>query len=547
MAAGCFAFAVVTQLLTFYLIPDGQLSDDASFLLRALKLTGQPRFADFHDPTNYAVGWPLLLVPVLKLSDQFYLAGRWVAVLLTGLSSSLLFHLFHRRQRSLVVPLTAVALFCQSVQMLRLGSSLMSEALSFFLVLLTLAICPLVHRWPGAVVLGGAVAWAVATRMENLVLVGVVLVIMLSKSRSWAPPAAFGASFFILSGLVRVLSSDFNEASHSGSVTSFFGTLSAAQLAEYPLIFVRENSLISLNSVFGAVGPLWRGLWLIPLAGAVLALRSAGFKSVLRRVAGDPLVLWAFLAPLLLFPWPYFSERYWPLWMVVVLGLGLERLPPKACLAGCLVLLILQSPSAWEQYRLGPIARRYQEELYRPYYESLSEARRVMTLSASRVETIALVPTCEPLLRTDFQSIPIGMAYLASDVIEWETSPRHLTTYAGSQARPFPVHALEGLRHSSLFEPYRRSAFGEAFRLVGDPEKLKAAGSLYSQAMQTPAPQQKLELLRQALTLVPDLPETRLEYNLLLLQLDPKSQAARTDLANLLQQYPFLKENLAGK
>ncbi|HIB64815.1 MAG TPA: hypothetical protein EYO33_06840 [Phycisphaerales bacterium] len=93
--------AVLTQALTFTLIPDGQLNDDAAYVLRAMKLAFPHRF-DFlrSAPTDYPFGWPLVLVPFYWLSDQFYTIGRLVAVVLTGLTSMLLFSIFKENSPS---------------------------------------------------------------------------------------------------------------------------------------------------------------------------------------------------------------------------------------------------------------------------------------------------------------------------------------------------------------------------------------------------------------------------------------------------------------
>jgi hypothetical protein len=250
--------------------------------------------------------------------------------------------------------------------------------------------------------------------------------------------------------------------------------------------------------------------------------------------------MWVLAFPIALAAWPYFNPRYWPLWTVMALSMSLLCLPVRFRLVGLAALLAIQFPAAWQQYTTGPLARRFEQELYLPYYRTLAEARRVLTLNWSRVEVLAQVPTAQPLMRPDFQSLPIAMAHQGCDLIEWEVTDRNLTSTFGDKARIYPPQALEGLRRSSLFQKHSASAFSESFRLLADPERLKLAGQKYSQAMQEKNPETQIALLEQALSLVPDLPETRLSLLQLRLARNPNDGSASTDLGKLLEQYPFL-------
>ena len=539
-----FIMAVLTQALTFTLIPDGQLNDDAAYVLRAMKLAFPHRF-DFlrSAPTDYPFGWPLVLVPFYWLSDQFYTIGRLVAVVLTGLTSMLLFSIFKDKTNSGWTAAGIVLLFLHSPRVMMLGSSLMTEPFCYFLILLSVFLFYRTRSTEGFLLLGLLGAWCMATRMEGLALVLAMLVSTWRVKGLKSPFFAYLGGFLTTTLALRLLLADANQQSRLFSVFSFFKDKSTGELLGYPFFYLKHNSFHALASVFGELPSLFViVLFLLPTAG-VLRLK-AGPARALSQAAKDPLLLWIFIYPAIIAPWPYFTSRYWALWTVVALSLALTALPIKARTAALSLLLVLQIPSAVESYRLGPISSRFQKEIYLPFYRSLGQARRVMTLHSTRVATLSFVATEEPLWLKDFQSLPIGMAYKECDVIEWEVSDRNIKTYTGEQARPFPPQALEGLRRSRLFEPYQTSPFAEAFRLTADPLALKQAGSLYSQALQSDNLQERKQLLEQALNLVDDLPETRRTYAETLLALNPEDPKGMEILQALYEQYPYLEESL---
>lgn len=535
-----FLLALLSQALTFYLIPNGQLNDDALFLLRSLKLARPEDFPALHNPTHYAVGWPLFLAPFLWLSEDFYTVGRLVAMVLTGLTAVFLFLLFKGKERALFLPLAGVLLFLNSQQILRLGSSLMSEPLTLCLTVACLFFSVRATRWWHFALLGLAGAWGLATRSESLAFVLVIAFALWRRGSKFAHLCSYGLAFVTSFALLRSFLEARNAKGHLGAVLEFFQGKPGGGAWDYPWVFLKSNSLISLSSVFGSSSPALALLWLLPLAAILYALKNRGPKTCLVEISRNPLALWLILFPMVLFIWPYFNARYWVLWLVLLLVSTCKVLPPKVQMVVLSLLLMVQAPGAFSEYRLGPVAQRFQTEIYLPYYQSLSQAKKVMTLNAARVETIALVPTVEPIPRTDFQSIPIAMAHLGADVVEWETSNRHIVTYDGTEVRPFPPQALEALRKSTLFEPYQSSAFSESFRLLTDSEALKQAGNKYSQAMQSTDLASQISLLEEALALVPDLPETRLAYLQARLARNPQDSEAKRQLEELLSQYPYL-------
>ena len=538
-----FALAVITQALTFTLIPDGQLYDDAAYVLRAMKLAFPHRFDYLRAaPTDYPIGWPLVLVPFYWFSDQFYTVGRLISIVLTGLTSILLFSIFRDKTNSRWTAAGVVVLFLHSPRVMMLGSSLMTEPFCYFLIALSAFLFYRTRSTEGFLLLGFLGAWCMATRMEGLALV-LALLIAAWRVKGFKPPFfAYLGSFIASTLATRLLLADANQQSRTFSVFSFFKDKSVGELLSHPFYYVKHNSFHALASVFGEMpDPAVVILLLLPVAG-VLSLKK-GIGKGLSRGAKDPLLLWVLIYPVLISPWPYFNSRYWALWTVVALALALTALPGKTRAVALGLLLVFQIPSAVSSYRLGPISSRFQKEIYLPFYRSLNGARRVMTLHSARVATLSFVATDEPLWLKDFQSLPIGMAYKGCDVIEWEVRDRHIKTYTGEQARPFPSQALEGLRRSSLFEPFQTSPFAEAFRLTADPEALKQAGNLYSQALQSNDLQQRKQLLEQALTLVDDLPETRRTYAETLIALNPENPRGKEVLRALYEQYPHLEKS----
>lgn len=538
-----FILALLTQAASFYLIPDGQMNDDASYLSRALHLARPDQFNNLRNPTHYSHGWPILLAPFFKFTNQYYFTGRIIAVVLTALSAPLLFVWFRRWSKDSLTSAGLTLLFLNAVQVLRLGSSLMSEPLYFLLILS----CFLGVRYAPTswsfLFLGALSAWNIQVRMEALaVLVAVLAALAFKENRSHK--IAFYLSGFLATHLLnRFLIENQSEKSHSTSVLDFFKQMSAPELLSYPFIYLKNVGLYAGESVFGYHH------WVFLLGGCLftaLALRLAHQtykRKNLKTWFSDPGFWWLLIYPAMISPWPYFNARYWPLWAVMSLGFVIANLPKKFQRGLVVLLLLIQIPGSLREYRLNQDAKLFQERIYRPYYRQLKDAERVMTLNYARVETIARVPTSEPISRTDFQSIPIAMAHFGCDVVEWEVQKRHIVTYTNQEARPFPPNTLSCLRNSTLFEPFASCAFSESFRLVMGADKLKQAGSLFSQAMQTQDLSQRLTLLDQALELVYDLPETRIARARTALALDPDNSQAKEELKKVYQQYPSYQDS----
>jgi len=488
------------------------------------------------------------LVPFFRVFEDYYFVGRIVATALTTVTSVFLFLLFRDRAKSNGFALGVVLLFLNSIQVMRLGSSLMSEPLSFVLVTFCLLAASATLTGDGKarrdwlfLFVGGASGLYLVNRAEGLALVAAICCFLIFRQRRWQTLALYLLSTSLSFAAIRsfVPPQDV-DTSHALSVFGVFESKSASELAWYPLLTLRSNALLALESVFGQAHPAMALIWLFLVAGVVYQMRGSAVGKVVKGFVGDPSRMWLLLYPLCVLLWPFFSPRYWPLWTVLAIGYSLSGLPQRMRTAALLMLLVIQSPSAWKEYRLAPLASRFQEEIYLPYYRSLSGLRRVMTLNYSRVETLAFVPTAEPIQRTDFQSIPIAMAHLGCDAVEWEVRKRHLVGYDGTEARSFPPGTIESLRASQLFELHRACAFSETYRLLADPEALKAAGLLYSQAVQTPDLGQRLALLEQALSLVYDLPETRLARARTLLEIDPNDEGAEAEIQSVYAQYPSL-------
>ena len=537
---GVLLFALATRWGLFYLIPDGQMNDDACFLLRALHLSRPTDVASLPNPVHYAIGWPLLIAPFLKLGFDWYATGRILATGLTCLTSVYLASAFARRTGSRAFGAAVALLFLNAPQTMILGSSLMSEPFYFFLVSACLLGAATIRDLRSALFWGGLSGLCFLTRTEGLLVGMAVGVSLLARGRK---PSVLGG---FLAGLVTVALFGRDLIKLDGAhLRTAQGALAGRQFPDlwsYTPTLIKQNATMALEALLTRSSLGYHLLWLVPLAAVIVVLQSKGARATLQAFCKEPLALWLVGFPFVFYVWPFFNPRYWPLWAVLLFALSLSHLGTRLRWLAMATLLLLQFPGAWHWYGMGPLAERFQKELYLPYYRSLSSGQKVLTLNNTRVSSIARVPTEMPLMNSEFQSLPIAMAYTGCDLIEWETTSRTLKSVTGSDARTYPPEALEGLRKSPLFKLEQSCAFSECYRLVADPASLKEAGSYYSAAMQTNEPKKRLEFLQQAVSAVPGLPETEWAFWNTRLQLTPGDSEATRQLSELSGRYPFLQQ-----
>ena len=542
LSLGVLLFALATRWGLFYLIPDGQMNDDACFLLRALHLSRPTDVASLPNPVHYAIGWPLLIAPFLKLGFDWYATGRILATGLTCLTSVYLASAFARRTGSRAFGAAVALLFLNAPQTMILGSSLMSEPFYFFLVSACLLGAATIGDLRSALFWGGLSGLCFLTRTEGL-LVGVVVCLSLfARGCSWPVVGGYLAGLASVTGFVRGIFRHAEQNTHLRQVKGVWGGDHSPDFWSYTPILGKQSATMALEALLNRSSQAYHLLWLIPIVALTVVLQSKGVRATLPAFCKEPLALWLIGFPFVFYVWPFSNPRYWPLWAVLLFALSLSHLGTRPRWVAMAALLILQLPGAWHWYGMGPLAERFQKELYLPYYRSLSSGQKVLTLNNTRVSSIARVPTEMPLMNSEFQSLPIAMAYTGCDLIEWETTSRTLKSVTGSDARTYPPEALEGLRKSPLFKLEHSCAFSECYRLVADPTSLKEAGSFYSAAMQTNEPKKRLEFLQQAVSAVPGLPETEWAFWNTRLQLTPGDSEATRQLSELSGRYPFLQQ-----
>ncbi len=538
---GLLLLAGLSRSVLFYLIPDGQYNDDASFLLRGLNFAGVNGAAALGNPIHFAPGWPLLLAPFLKFSGQWYVVGRVLSTFLTCLTACLLAIGFARRSGSRLFGAATALLFLNAPQVMILGSSLMAEPLYIFLTALCLLMGKEIQSHRISFALGLAAGWCFLTKTEGLVVVAAVALATLAQPTKRKFLGSYLAGFAAIGVVLRQSLPQVKENAHLQVAGGVFKADEFSSAWAYLEAMVKQNSGLALEALLNTQ-KFWNHLlWLLPLIAVFIFFQKVDWKTGARALSQEPVVIWLLLFPLVFFFWPFFNARYWPLWSVLLFAVSLSIFSGRARWILIAGLLLLQAPGSWHWYQMGPLAARFEHEIYLPFYRGLNSGQRVLTLNSSRVATIARVPAVEPLMATDFQSLPIGMAHLGCDLIEWEVHRRTITSVTGSDARRYPPDAIEGLRKSTLFKLERSCAFAESYRLVADPEKLKQAGFFYSRALQTVDAKEQRDLLLKCLALVPDLPEAELALYHNELRSDPDDAAARAKLDALLKKYPFLQ------
>lgn len=526
---------VVSQLATFYLIPDGQFNDDAAYALRALKLVDPVGQQDAVDVSDLRPGWPLMLAAPLAVAGQDLRAGRVLTTLFTACNAALLAFLLYRRSGSRLLACGIALLFTQASRTLQLGSSLMSEPFYYFLTLLLFASTQRTWRWPVYWVLGILAGWCTVVRSDGVTVALSVFLCMLvdrEKPKKLVGVWVFGVLAFRL--LLKVMIPDGEVHFRQLSMWASGEGYSLSYLGQY----FKLNSLNSLASITGSYHPAQSWFWaVLALILGWLAFSYRG-RMEWRALGRDPMVWWVVLYPSVLFLWPYFNSRYWVLWTVVMVGLLVSKLPPKVAWVLPLAMLCFQFPQTVQEYRNGPVAHHFQTKVYLPFYRAFSDHGTVMTLNYARVELLSTASTKEPMERTEFISLPFGMAGMGVEYVEWEQGNRHIRTLYGQEVRAFPPLAWFWLEASTLYEVHHDCGFSTCFRLKADPRYLVEAARLVATARAEQDPARKLALYNQALDLVPDLPEARIERALHQLALEPEASAPVEELVAVYKQYP---------
>lgn len=502
-----FLLGVVSQSLTFHLIPAGQM-DDAGFILRAMRLVSPVSGPGIIPVEQFVPGWPVLLSLVYAVTGDYNFWGRVLTICCTSLAGAGLFLLFQQRGYSLLTSSLLAWLFFNSPKTLELGSSLMTEPCSYFAVIACLLLAGRDYRLVGHALLGGLAGWCATVRPEGL-LVGMVLAVgvVSNKTISKASIIPYLLALFGVREAVYA-STHWMRGVHGNVVLDYFKSKGASP--GYLLDFFAQNSQISCTSLLGWPQTwLFRFFWPLLLIGLVTSLLRTKKDKTWRDRGRDSLWCWVLLYGAGMSCWPFFSDRYWPLWAAAAVGLSLEWASRRVRIAILVLVVLIQLPSAVAKYRLGPTASQFSRAIYVPFYQEFHDHEKVMSLYSRRVQLLGQVSVFEPLQRTDFQSIPIAMAHFGCSYIEWENYDRTLASFDGAQARPYPPQANLWLKASTLFEPHHECGFSTCYRLKIEPERLKRAGSLYSQAMQTPEPSARLAHLEAAHQAVSDLPELR--------------------------------------
>lgn len=531
-----FLLTVVSQLATFYLIPDGQFNDDAAYVLRALQFAQPEQWGWSRDVSDFRPGWPLVMAGPLVLSGEDLRVARVINILFTATDTCLIALLMWQLSGSRLLGAGLAWLFSQSPRMLQLGSSIMSEPFYFFLALVLLGFG--LHRrweWRGSLLLGILTGWCVGSRPDGLsVGIALGLALLLDKERRKSMVALWGVTAVAFFLWLRAAFPDSDahllHAAEAGNISHFSFS--------YIWLYLTNNALNSADALLG-----WRHEWMrywwfaLILILAYLCIRHRDRLSPL-KLAGNAWLMWALAHMSALYLWPYSSSRYWVLWSTLAIGFLLWQLPRKAAYGLLALLLALQAPQTVREYRNGPVASRFQKQKYLPFYRAFSDHGTVTTLQSARVELLGRTPTIRLWNSAEFSNIPLAMASNNSKFIEWENSSRIIVSYSGTKPRLYPNHPVRWLQASSLFAVHHDCGFSTCYELVEDQQKLQRAGQYVMMARQLAEPEERLEALEQALVEVEDLPEIRVWRDRLKLELDPESEVAVDDLIKVYRQYP---------
>lgn len=526
---------VLSQFATFYLIPDGQFNDDAAYALRALKFADPVGQRDAVDVSGFRPGWPVALAVPLALSGNDLRTGRVLSIACTAASAVLLAQIFAQLAGSRVLACLLVLLFTQQKLVLQLGSSLMSEPFYIFLILCSFSSTRRMWSGPAYLFWGILAGWCTVVRPEGLVVAGsIVFCLAADKKLNKKNLGIWIVGFLAFRGVFGLLVP--YQRVHMRVLSTW--AEGDGYNVGYLWKFFKLNSFHSLSAITGGTHPVQSWFW------PVLALGICGLFYLYRgridwrALATEPMMWWVVLYPGVLTLWPYFDSRYWILWSIVALGLIVSKLPPRVAWIIPVLLLVAQFPQSLTQYRNGPVARKFQNEVYLPYYREFSQLGTVMSLNYARIELLSDAATKLPMERSEFISIPLGMAGMGVEYVEWEGGNRHIRTLYGEEAVVFPPRAYLWLKASTLFEVHHTCGFSTCFRLKADPRNLVQAARLIATARAEQDPSQKLELYNQALELVLDLPEARIERALHQLTLDPRAEAPVEELMDVYRQYP---------
>ena len=475
----------------------GILNDDACYVLRAFALShggscpvcGQV----LTQGREFALGWPLLLTPLVLLSTHLWLF-RLCALLLTLASAVMLNRLAWRFFGAGVAPL-CTGLFLFSTGTLWFATSTMSEPLFLCLIcgLLTLTNGEQTARWNGLLV-GALVGWCLATRTEGLAVLAAMLAWQ-SLSRRWREAASMLAVSLPLWFVVMLARP--KGSPHFSQIASFFRS---GDLAGYLASWAQAHARLQADCYFsglGAAGP--------PLAVALSALAVwGGLRWWRERPGFGP---WLGLAlPAALLVWPYLHLRYWyPLLPVWILALAFA-LPVRLRAPGLASVLTIQLIGVALTSRLdvGPVV-----ELYSALRQSPPQA--VITCQYDcRVHLFSHRATVQPARSGSLAELLAFMASQGSDWVIWERRNQLVGHVHGGHQGEFAPDLWLWLERCPLLEPGLDTPAGTVRHLRVPGAQVAEGFRLYREALLASRPEARLASLEQCLAVCPDFPGVKL-------------------------------------
>lgn len=532
-----FCLALAAQLATFYLIPDGQMNDDAAYAMRALQMVDAERYANARSPADLRPGWPLAMGASLFVGGKDLRAARILTSLLTAVNATFLCLLVWKRSRSRLLGFLVALLFMQAPLTLQLGSSLMSEPLYYCVLLSVLTLSTRASSVPALLALGVLSGWCISIRSDGFAALPVIALALLMREDRWKRLAIWFAALASFQLLLRSMIED--RAVHYRQLTGILAE--GGYKLDYLWNYFTLNSKNAYQALEGSPAA-WDILFWPALLFAV------GFALWKRRpnwalVARDPILVWLVAYPTLLILWPYFAPRYWVLWSSLALGTVLSYIPIRVGGVVLSLLVLLQLPASFHQYQNGPIARTFQNTVYLPFYREFSDHGNVMTLNFHRLELLSKATATEPVESADFSSVPLAMAQTDTRYIEWEQKSRELKAYDGVGSRLYPPYMPFQLRSSTLYEHHHGCRFSDCFELKVPQEDLLKVLENLRQLPNISQAQEQLELYNETLDIVKDLPEIRIQRAILGLKLDPSDERYVSELIEVYEQYPNNYQN----
>jgi hypothetical protein len=512
----------------------GFYNDDAAYLQKAwsFAFAGRCPVCSMQlEPTTYAIGWPLFLTPFAWLAGGHLVVYRAVSVLLTIFTVILAADLCRKQfGRPQAILLALVLLLCQAA--LDYGSTLLSEPFYAAVIMTVVWLDDSRESRRFEIVKWLLAALCLCTRAEGI-LVPLALLASRGMKKSWRFGLLYPATFlFCWFALMRI--TQVPGAIHLGFSASFFEP--GFPMFAYFTAWLKNQALLLGRAFF--YGPAWLAR---AFAGALIVVTLYGAATSPRR--REWLGFWLILgnSAALLF-WPYLDSRYWfmtlPLWMLAALG----ALPRSGQLAALALTLVLQGGSLLtggeHRGHLAPTFELYKnlDLVGQDEVVSSSLSLRVHQIAHRTGRSFQGAPSVGPIAR--------NLSNADIEYLVWERKTSLIRNIQGTTQFEFPRSLDLWLERCPLFQVIYSNEAGVIVRLLAPREKLEEAFALWKQAFAAPDLESRKRSLKQALSVLPDLPELRILWIYAGLETQPfPAVETSKDAIDYFRQYPHDFEN----